>query len=284
MRLRGFVSGAVALVLMTGGLMAQGRTSTPTPTALTQARQAYNAQRYDEAIQLATQARATPALAAAASVVLARAHLERYRQTFQPPDLVAAREALRTVRSASGLEPRDEVELLVGIGISLYLDEESGLGDRFSAAAEAFESALGRATLLDARSRDLLFDWWAGSLDRQAQQGPDSGRRAIYQRLLTGAEKELAADHAAASASYWLAAAARGADDLVRARGAATTGWIRAGAMGPRGVALRVDLDRLMTQVVLPERARELAPGADPRPVLAQLESQWRDLKQKWGD
>src|SRR6185369_1788979 len=116
--------------------------------------------------------------------------------------------------SAIALEPRDQVELQIAIGVSLYLDDEGALGDRFSAAAEAFERALGRASLLDARSRDLLFEWWAGSLDRQAQQGPESGRRNIYERVLAAAEKELATDPAAASASYWLAAAARGTDDL----------------------------------------------------------------------
>jgi len=274
---RACAAGALAFTLMGGVAWAQGRQN-----LLVQARQAYNSQRYDEAIRLAGQARGVPALSAPAAVVLARACLERYRQTAQPADLVTAREAVRTV-SATALEPRDQVELQIAIGVSLYLDDEGALGDRFSAAAEAFERALGRASLLDARSRDLLFEWWAGSLDRQAQQGPESGRRNIYERVLAAAEKELATDPAAASASYWLAAAARGTDDLSRAVGAAASGWIRAGSMGPRGASLRADLDRLMLQVVLPERARELAPGADPRPVLAQLETEWRDLKQKWG-
>jgi len=271
------LASVIALLLMTGTARAQSRQD-----VLGQAREAYNAQRYDEAIRLAGQARAVPALSAPAAVVLARASLERYRQTAQPADLVTAREALRTV-AASALEPRDQVELLVAVGISLYLDEDIAFGDRFSAAAEAFEGALGRAGLLDPNSRDLLFEWWAGSLDRQAQQGPESGRRVVYARVLAAAEKALAADVAAVSASYWLAAAARGCDDLSRAVGAAAAGWIRAGSMGARGAILRADLDRLMVQVVLPERARELAPGADPRPVFAQLESQWRDLKQKWG-
>ena len=251
------------------------------PNVLVQARQFYNEQKYDEAIRVAGEARAIPALAAPATVVLARAYLERYRQSSQPPDMTAARDALRTV-SASALEPRDQVELLIAFGVSLYLDDEDPLGDRFSAAAEQFEVALGRSALLDASSRDLLFDWWAGSLDRQAQQGPDASRRVIYARVLAGAEKELATNTASASAPYWLAASARGIDDLTRAAGAAVAGWIRAASLGNRGAALRVDLDRLMTQVVLPERARELSSNADPRPALALLQTQWNDLKEKW--
>src|SRR6187455_842117 len=119
------LASVIALLFMTGTAWAQSRQD-----VLGQARQAYNAQRYDEAIRLAGQARAVPALSAPAAVVLARASLERYRQTAQPPDLVTAREALRTV-SASALEPRDQVELLVAVGISLYLDEDIAFGDRF---------------------------------------------------------------------------------------------------------------------------------------------------------
>ncbi|MEO7192363.1 MAG: hypothetical protein ABI051_15020 [Vicinamibacterales bacterium] len=253
------------------------------PTVLSQARQAYNDQKYDDAIRLAGEARAARTQPAAATVVLARAHLERYRQSSQPDDLAAARDALKSVE-ASALDGRDQVELLIAFGVSLYLDDQYTFSDRFSAAAEQFEVALGRASLLDARSRDLLFDWWAGALDRQAQQGPEGGRRVVYQRIIDGAEKELASDHASASASYWLAAGARGIDDLTRASGAAVAAWIRAGSLGTRGAALRVDLDRLMVQVVLPERARELSSNADPRAALTLLEAQWRELKEKWED
>ena len=66
------------------------------------------------------------------------------------------------------------------------------------------------------------------------------------------------------SATYWLAAGARGIDDLPRALGAAVAGWVRAGTFGARGEALRDDLDRLIVQVILPERAQQLAFGADP--------------------
>jgi hypothetical protein len=41
-------------------------------------------------------------------------------------------------------------------------------------------------------------------------------------------EKELAADPGSAPASYWLAAASRGAGNLERARNAAMAGWVTA--------------------------------------------------------
>jgi hypothetical protein len=253
----------------------------PTPDLLEQARVAYNQERYDDAIRLATDARRHIVLAPAATVVFARAHLEQFRRNNDPASLVAAREALRGV-DAVALPARDQVELLIALGESLYLDDEHSLDDRFSAAAEQFEVAFGQAHTLDEHSRDLLFDWWAGSIDRQAQQGPETDRVALYGRVLTRATAELARNPSAAAPSYWLAAAARGTGDLPRAAGAAMAGWVRAGALGNRGVDLRVDLDRLMLQVILPERARELASEADPRPTLQLLEMQWMQTKQKW--
>jgi hypothetical protein len=261
--------------------MTSASAQTPALDPLEQARRAYNEARYEEAIRLASEGRQTPARSAAATLIVARAHLEQFRKAYVREDLVAAREALRLI-DAAALNPRERVELLIAFGLSLYLDDEHSLDDRFSAAAEQFEVALGRAEGLDAPSRDSLFDWWAGSLDRQAQQGPETERVALYERVLARAEAELRANAAAISASYWMAAAARGADDLPRAVGAAMAGWVRAGSLGERGFALRQDLDRLMLQVILPERARELVTDTDPRPTLTLLEVQWAQVKQKW--
>jgi hypothetical protein len=257
--------------------MGQGAVTDP----LDQARQLYNQQRYEDAIRVAADARQVPALADPAAVVFARAHLERFRLLRNRQDLMAARDALKTV-TASALTARDRVELLIALGEILFLDDESTLDDRFSAAAEQFEVALAHAEVLDVHGRDRLFDWWAGSLDRQAQQGPESARGGLYARVLDRAEAELARDPGAVSASYWIAAAAGGVDDTARAVGAASAGWVRAGSLGERGLALRADLDRLMRQVILPERARDLATGADPRPTLTLLERQWTQFKEKW--
>lgn len=271
------MSRVVFVLLVAVAVMAQ--TKAPDPVA--QARQLYNDQKYDEAIRRATEARAVPALASPASLVIARAHLERFRQSAEAADLVAARTALKTVRT-DALPARDRLDLMIALGESMYFDDEYGTDDRFSAAAEQFEVALAHAGDLDAKSRDRLFDWWASALDRQAQQDGETGRTALYERVQRGAERELAGDASAASASYWLAASSRGVNDLTRAIGAASAGWVRAGTMGARGVTLRADLDRLMREVILPERARELSVGAGVKPTFAILEEQWQRLTDQW--
>ncbi len=83
-------------------------------------------------------------------------------------------------------------------------------------------------------------------------------------------------------ALYWRAAAARGTGDLERAWGSAVAGWLRARYFGEEGLALRADLDRFVTDVLLPERAERLAPGADPRPTLAELQRGWQAFKERW--
>jgi hypothetical protein len=254
---------------------------TKVPDSLELARELYNQQQFGEAIRLAEDARRTPALAQSASVVLARAYLERYRQTSEAADLDLAREALKTI-SATSLAPRDRVELLIAFGQSLYFDESYSLDDRFIAAAEQFEVALSQADIIDAAGRDRLFEWWAGALDRQAQLAGAPAHRALYDRILQRAERELARDPEALSASYWLAAAARGSGDVQRALGAAVAAWVRASALGTRGEALRTDVDSLMRQIILPERARELTPEGDARSTLSLLEAQWTAFKGRW--
>jgi hypothetical protein len=248
---------------------------------LTRARQLYNDARYDDAIQAAHAARQIPSLANAATIVLARAHLERFRKSRVVDDLAAARDALRQVDGTS-LAPRDHVELLVGLGEALYLD--GCLDGCYSAAAELFERALLRADAVDLAARERVLEWWAGALDRQAQYGPGAERKALYQRILRRSEEELERNDKSAVATYWLAAAARGVDDLERAWGAAIAGWVRARYMGPAGVELRADLEKLVTQVLLPERARQLVPDGDARPALASLQAQWDDIKKKFGE
>jgi hypothetical protein len=268
-----------SIVVLALGMCSMAQTTATDP--LTAARQLYNLQRYGDAIALAAQARAVPATADAAAVILARAYFERFRQAGAAEDFLEARSVLRSV-TASRLSPRDRVEYLIALGQSIYLDETDTLDDRFSAAAEQFEAALARAELLDEPSRDRLFEWWAGALDRQAQQNAEHGRRSFYERILRRAEAEVGRDDGAASAAYWLAAAARGIGDLSRAVGAASAGWVRAGSLGARGENLREELDRLMKQVILPERAREITSEGDARQTLVILEAQWEAHKKKW--
>lgn len=252
---------------------------TPSADPLARARQLYNERKYDAAIEAASEARKVPSLANAAAIVYARAHLERYRQSSAAGDLEQAREALKQVY-ATKLTPRDHVEFLVGLGESLYLD--GCLQGCFSGAAQLFESALARAHVIDDASRDLILEWWALALDMQAQYGPENERRPLYARMLRRVEQELERSDSSAVALYWLAASARGVGDLERAWGAAIAGWVRARFMGTRGTELRTDLDRFVTQVLLPERARQVTLDGDPRPALAGLQEQWEQLKKKY--
>jgi hypothetical protein len=269
-------------VLAAALVTASGATAqTPPGDPLSRARRLYNEQKYDAAIEAATEARKLPALANAATVVIARAHLDRFVQAAEQSDLADARDALKQVNEAQ-LAPRDQVDFLVGLGQSFYLD--GCLDGCYAAAAEQFEQALSRADAVnvDLETRELLLEWWAVTLDRRAQFGPASARRPIYARVLERAEREIARPATSAVGLYWLAAAARGTDDLERAWGAATSGWARARYLGARGEQLRADLDRFVALVLLPERARELASGGDARAALTSLEAQWADWKVKW--
>jgi len=263
----------VALLVSSG----QARGADP----LLAARDFYNRGQYDEAIAAATRARSGPGSNAAA-VVLARAHLERFRLMAQTADLDAAEAALKTV-DENALAPADGVEFLVGLGVAVYLDERDALQDRYSAAADLFEAALARSegVVLPA-ARERILEWWCGALDRQAQFGPVTSRPAIYARMLRRLEDELARDDRSLVALYWRVAASRGAGDLDRAWGAAVAGWLRARYFGERGAPLGADLDRFVTDVLLPERALRLTPDADPRPTLALLEAGWRAFKERW--
>ena len=193
----------------------------PSGDQLARARQLYNEQKLDAAIQAALDARRVPASANAAAVVLARAYLERFSRTGVASDLADAREALKQVDEAH-LTSREQVEFLVGLGHAFYL--EGCLDGCYATAAEQFEQALARADELDVATRESLFEWWAVTLDKRAQFTPSESRKPIYARVLARAEREVARPESSASGLYWLAAAARGVDDLDRAWGAATAG------------------------------------------------------------
>lgn len=237
--------------------------------SLAQARTLHNAADYDGAIAAAAVARADPAWTDAAALVAARSHLERYRLRLDPGDLIAARDALTAVRPAA-LSPRDHLDLLVGLGQALYLE------GTFGAAAEFFDTALSRSSILGARDRLLLLDWWATAVDREAQTLAADRRVSLLERMSTRMEQEIRQDPGNAVANYWLVASARGAGDAERAWRAAVAGWVRANLQPESAGTLRADLDRLVTEALIPERER------DEPEVAAALRAEWDTLREQW--
>jgi hypothetical protein len=244
------------------------------PPALAKARTLYNAGNYEGAIDAAAVARQIPQFADAAALVIARAHLQQYRQRAEPADLTAAREALGAVR-AGVLGPRDQVDLLVGLGQSLYL------GEIYGAAAELFDTALSRATSLEPHDRLLLLDWWATALDREAQTRPSDRRGAAYERIAARMDEELRRDPGNAPANYWLAVAARGSGDVDRAWSTAIAAWIRSRLSPASADTLRSDLDRLVTQALIPERART-RPAREQAEAMTAFKAEWELVKEQW--
>jgi len=241
---------------------------------LSRAKQLYNSAQYDAAIDAASMAAKSADLAAAAQLVMARAYLERFRGAGNAGDQTAARDALKQVRSID-LSDDDRVELSIALAESLYFDGQAG------AAAEQFELALAHADRKQLTRRERLLDWWATALDRQAQSSAESVARPLQARIVRRMEEELHADMASTVASYWLAAAARNSGDVERAWDAAIAGWVRIAQRGSRGADARRELDALVRQAIIPDRARLVSP-LSPEAAAASMRSQWDALKKAW--
>ena len=234
----------------------------------------YNQRRFDQAIEAAEAARKSAETQDAGAVVLARAHLERYRENVDPADLSAAREALGAVRAAA-LEPRARLEYLLGLGQALFLEDE------FGAAAQLFASGVTAARAQDLSLADALLDWWGSAIERQADLAQPDERRAIFLTLADAMRAEQSENPESAAAAYWVAAALRGAGDSMGAWHAATAGWVRARLTGARAAGLRADLDKLVLQGIIPDRVREWSPS-DRTAAESQLRADWELVKERW--
>jgi hypothetical protein len=244
-----------------------------TRAELAKARALYNQRQFDAAIAAAIAARRTPATADSAAIVEARAHLERYRELADPADLSAARTALGAVR-VTGLDPRDQVEFLLALGQSMFLEDD------FGAAAEVLESGLDAATP-DPLLHEAMLEWWASAMDRQAAALARDARREAFGRVASRMTAEIAKDPANATATYWAVVALRGTGDGTRAWDAAVAAWARARLMGEHAERLRGDLNRLVTDGVIPDRVRHL-PADQREAAAAQLKADWELVKEKW--
>jgi hypothetical protein len=248
--------------------------------ALARARTLYNSGDYEGAIDAASVSRRDAQWADVSALVIARARLERYRQNMNASELADAREALQTVKVAS-LSPRDQVDLLIGLGQALYLGEVYGPAAELFGTALDKGTALERSALLAARDRGLLLDWWATALDRDAQTRPYDRRPAIYERIGERMDRELRDDPSNGVANYWQVVAARGTGDLDRAWSAAIAAWVRS-TLNPTTMGqLRGDLDRVMEQALIPERARS-GPPRDGVDTVEMLRAEWSLVKQNW--
>lgn len=246
----------------------------PAQDALGESRRLYNAAEFDAAERTARTALEQPATANSARLILGRIQLERFRQSPSDVPLSEARQLLGAV-DANLLDPRERLELTLGLGETLFLE------DRFGAAAEVFEPVLETSMLLGPAAHERVLDWWATSLDHHAQGRPIEERPAIYARIVQRMNVELRRDEGSTAAGYWLVAAPRGSGDLDRAWAAAVAGWVRAVLARDRGVALRGDLDRLVVQAIIPERAARLSPK-DPSLAMTGLLSDWEAFKASW--
>lgn len=240
-----------------------------------EARRLYNLGQYEAAERSAREAVAVPGRADAGRVVLGRVQLERFRRSADPADLENARASLRSLNPAM-LDSGERVELMIGLAEALYLE------DRFGAAAELFESVLERSAALGPSAHERVLDWWATAVDRQAQGLPMAGRAPLYGRVLDRMRVEILAIPGSAAAGYWLAASARGSGKPDEAWHYAIAGWVRAALAPDRGAALRADLDRLVVQAIIPERAVRLAGHDDPKPAQTSMLSEWEAFKEAW--
>ena len=243
------------------------------PSALARARALYNAADYDGAIAAAATARTQATASDAAALVEARAHLERYRRSADSTDLSAARDALNDIH-VNILSPRDQLDFLVGLGQLLYVT------DVFGAAAELFDTALGRDTPLAPRDRTMLLEWWAQSLEREAQAAMPARRMSLAEKIGARMKDELQRDPGSAAANYWLIVAERGAGDLEAAWDAAVAAWVRA-RLGPSTLELRSDIDVLVTDVLIGDLARSRL-AREQVDVTETLRAQWELVKQQW--
>lgn len=264
-------------LLVTAALLACATTSASAQTAdgLAQARRLYNLGEYAAAERLARAAADEAETSNTAFVLLGRIQLERYRQSADAGDLAEARRSLRAV-DAAALDWRDRVELMIGLAEGLYFE------DRFAAAAELFESLFERSAILGVAAHERVLDWWATALDREAQRVSREQRQALYDRIASRMRAELMAVPGSAAAGYWLAAAARASGNPDEAWHHAIAGWLRASFAEDRGAALRADLDRLMHQAIIPERAAKVSSGRDPELAETSMRTEWEAFKTAW--
>jgi hypothetical protein len=268
--IRGCAGLAIVILAATPG-SAQPAVTDP----LARARQLYNTGDYDGAITAVREVTARPDAPGEANLLLGRALLERHRASRTAEDLASARTALGAV-DASALSDRGRLDLVVGLGEALYLDGQ------YRPAAALLEPVLEQMGLLPAASREQVVDWWGTAMDRYAQTRPPDERVNVYDDISSRLRMHLARYPDSSAASYWLPAAALARGDLDLAWDLAVAGWVRSTLASDHGVSLRADLDRLVTQAIIPERVKRLVDEPDGAAAAARFASEWDEAKGRW--
>ena len=241
---------------------------------LARARSLYNQRQFDGAVEAASAAQKTPATADAATVVLARAQLERYRERANPGDLAAARVALGTVR-VSNLDARDRVDLQMALGEALFFEDDYG------AAATLFESGIEAAMAQGPSTGEAMLEWWGSATERRADALDRDARMVAFRALRERMSRELSRNAASSAAAYWLVVGARGEGEAETAWDAAIAGWVRARLAGARSATLRADLDKLVMEGIIPDRVHAMA--AERRTAAeSDLRAEWALVKERW--
>ena len=264
---------ATLTVVLMGAVTASAQPATTDPLA--RARQLYNSGKYDEAITAVRDATPHGAVEHEANLLLGRALLERHRASRTTEDLAGARAALWAV-DASQLQDRGRLDLVVGLGEALYLDGQ------YRPAAALLEPVLEQMGQLSPAAREQVLDWWGTAMDRYAQTRPPDERVAIYDEISARLRLHLARYPDSSASSYWLPAAALARGDLELAWDLAQAGWVRSTLAPDKGVALRTDLDRLVTQAIIPERVKRLVDEPDSAAAAARFSSEWDEAKGRW--
>lgn len=241
---------------------------------LAKARTLFNQRQFDDAIDAATAAQKEPASVDSATVVLALAHLERYRERANPDDLSAARVALGTVR-VSNLDSRDHVDFLMALGEALFFEDDYG------AAATLFESGIDRAIAQGLESGEAMLEWWGSAVERHADSLERDGRVTAFRRLRERMSRELSRNPGSAAAAYFLVVATRGSGEPLEAWDTAIAGWVRARLAGARSAALRADLDKLVLGGIIPDRVQTL-PADRRAQAESDLRAEWAVVKERW--
>jgi hypothetical protein len=269
----------VATALVIGGICLCVPMGAHAQGNLARARRLYNTGNFDAAIRVAAPSRTRPDTASSAALIIARARLERFRRTAGPEDLSAARTELATLNTQN-LSRQELIEWQIGLAQTLYFENELG------PASEWFRTLIPSVrTQLPAAETEKLIEWWAGATSRLAESLSGTARVDKYRELLTMMELELERDPLSRSATFWISVASRGVGDVDRAWNTAVAGWIRAGGLAG-GEQLRADIERLVLQTIIPERAQmRTGQRLDTKTTAAEitaLTDEWRNVLRRW--